>query len=170
MKKILVIGASGAGKSTLAKRLSEMMDLPFFPSDGFYWESGWRVASPERVRQQVGEVVLRDAWILDGNFDDEHEFVWKQADCIVWLDYPLMTILKQVAARNLRWTVTRQLIWSGNRMTLRRVISGIRHTVKTYSVKKENYPCWLGGLGGVKVIRLHSRKETDNWLENLMAE
>src|SRR5690349_6306113 len=114
MKRILVIGNSGSGKSTLAKKLSERLELPFFPSDGFYWEASWRVASHEKVYRQVREVMAHEAWILDGNFDDQHEFVWEQADCIIWLDYSLTTILVQILARNFKWTFTRQPTWAGN--------------------------------------------------------
>ena len=75
MKRILVIGNSGSGKSTLAKRLSECLKLPFFPSDHFYWELNWKIASSEKVRQQVRDVINQEVWILDGNFDDEYELV-----------------------------------------------------------------------------------------------
>jgi len=67
MKRILVIGTSGAGKSTLAQRVSKSLGLPFIASDHFYWEPGWKVASSEKVHQQLGEVVRREAWVLDGN-------------------------------------------------------------------------------------------------------
>ena len=167
MKRILIIGASGSGKSTLAKRLSQRLQLPFFPSDGFYWGSNWSHIPTDKVRQQVLSVISQDAWVLDGNFDNEHESVWKQADCIIWLDYPLRSILKQVAARNLRWTLNRQQVWSGNTMTLKRTISGIRHTIKSYPLKREKYPLWLAQLERVPVYRFRSRKETEAWLQGL---
>ena len=167
MKRILVIGASGAGKSTLARRLSDHLQLPVFPSDFFYWEPGWKISSSDRVRQQVRAVVCREAWILDGNFDDEHDFVWKQADCIIWLDYSLPTILKQVLVRNLRWVVTRQPTWSGNTMTLQRAMPGIWHAIKSYSLKRDKYPRWLAGLSGVTIYRFGTKQETETWFQDL---
>ncbi|MBL8079319.1 MAG: AAA family ATPase [Anaerolineales bacterium] len=167
MKKILVIGTSGSGKSTLAKRLSELLDIQFFPSDHFYWESGWKLVPSEKVFEQVKNVVSQKQWILDGNFEAERELVWKQADCIVWLDYSLAIILKQVATRNFTWLLTRQSTWSGNRMTFQRAISGIRHTAKTYSMKKESYPSWLAELDNVKVHRFCKKQDTENWLKGL---
>ncbi|MBI5932373.1 MAG: hypothetical protein HY867_01595 [Chloroflexi bacterium] len=168
MNKLLVIGVSGAGKSTVANRLSAILNLPFFPSDGFYWEDEWRLASPEKVRQRLMDALSHDKWILDGNFDNEHEFVWKQADRIIWLDYSLPTILKQVIARNLRWTLTRQTVWSGNQMTLPRAVSGIHHALRSYAVKQETHPRWLSELRGVDVYRFCSRKETELWLKSLV--
>lgn len=167
MKRILIIGSSGSGKSTLAKRLSECLKLPFFASDNFYWELGWKIASSEKVRQQVRDVIAQEAWILDGNFDDEREFVWKQADCIIWLDYSLSTILKQIVTRNFQWTLTRQPIWSSNKMTLQRAISGIRHAIKSYSLKKNNYPRWLTELSGVALYRFRTKRETEIWFQGL---
>ena len=167
MKRILVIGTSGSGKSTLAKRLSERLQLPFFPSDNFYWELDWKIASPDKVHQKVKDVISKDAWILDGNFDDQHEFVWKQAECIIWLDYSLLTILKQILSRNLNWVLTRQSTWSGNKMTMQRAISGIRHAVKSYSLKKEIYPRLLTDLTGVTIFRFCSKQETEMWLQGL---
>jgi adenylate kinase family enzyme len=116
MKRILVIGTSGSGKSTLANQLSELLHIQFFPSDNFYWEAGWKVVSSEKVYKQVSAVVSQKEWILDGNFDDERELVWKQADCIIWLDYSLAIIFRRIVFRNFLWTMTRKTVWSGNQM------------------------------------------------------
>ena len=167
MKRILVIGTSGTGKSTFAQKLSKCLKLPFFASDHFYWEPNWRIASAEKVHQQILEVIYREAWILDGNFDDEHEWMWKRADCIIWLDYSLITILRRIVFRNFRWLLTRQPTWSGNQMTLQRVISGIRHAVNSYSQKRQKYPTWLAELSGVTVHRFHNSDEADRWLQGL---
>ena len=42
----------------------------------------------------------RTAWVLDGNFDDQRDFVWSRTEVIVWLDYPLRRSLPQVVRRN----------------------------------------------------------------------
>lgn len=167
MKKILVIGTSGSGKSTLAQQLSERLDLQFFPSDHFYWESDWKLVPMDKVLDRVRDVMAHKEWILDGNFDDHHELVWKQADCIIWLDYTLPIILSQVVSRNFRWMVSRQRIWSGNQMTFQRAISGIRHAIKSYSLKRRDYPSWLAELSGVAVYRFCTKRETEVWLRNL---
>jgi len=167
MKRILVIGNSGAGKSTLAKQLSICLNLPYFPIDPFYWEPGWKPAPADKVFQRVLDVISCESWILDGNFDEYHELVWRQADCILWLDYSLPIILKQVIIRNGKWLLTHEPVWSGNRMTLGRAVSGIRHAIRSYSVKKKNYPCWLAGLSEITQYRFYTRKETETWLQGL---
>ena len=167
MQRILVIGTSGAGKSTLAQRISESLGLPFVASDHFYWEAGWKVAPAEKVHQQLSEVISREAWVLDGNFDDEREFVWGRADCIIWLDYSWLTICRRVVLRNTLWLITRQPTWSGNRMTLRRARSGLRHAVESYRVKRRNYPRWLAELSGVPSHRFCTSREAEAWLQSL---
>lgn len=167
MKKILVIGTSGSGKSTLAKQLSEFLELPFFPSDDFYWGENWTLVSAEKVQERIDAVLAHDAWILDGNFDDVHEIVWRQADCIVWLDYSLERIFQQVAWRNLSWWMTQQVTWSGNKMTWHRAISGIRHAIRSHALKREKYPGWLSELSDVTSYRLRSRREVKVWLQEI---
>lgn len=167
MKKILVIGTSGSGKSTVAKQLSELLNVQFFPSDNFYWEAGWKISSSEKVLKQVNGVISQKEWVLDGNFESERELVWKQADCIVWLDYPFVVILKQVAIRNFKWLLFHQTTWLGNKMTFQRAISGIRHAIKSYSMKKKNYPSWLAELSDIKIYRFCKKQETEIWLQGL---
>jgi adenylate kinase family enzyme len=108
MKRILVIGTSGAGKSTLAQRIAKSLGLPFIASDHFYWEPGWKLTLADKVRQHIQRAVRQEAWVLDGNFDDEREFAWQRADCIIWLNYSLLTIGRQIVSRNFRWALTQQ--------------------------------------------------------------
>jgi len=167
MKRILVVGTSGAGKSTLAQRVSTSLGLPFVASDHFYWEPGWKVASSEKVHEHLTDVVGQEAWVLDGNFDNERAFVWCRADCIIWLDYSLMTICRRIVFRNILWVITQQPVWSGNRMTLQRAFSGLLHAVKSYRVKRRNYPQWLAELSDIPSFRFRTSREAEAWLQCL---
>ena len=73
MKRILVVGTSGAGKSTLARRVSKSLGIPFIASDHFYWEPGWKVAPSEKVQEHLSDAIRQEAWVLDGNFDNQCE-------------------------------------------------------------------------------------------------
>ncbi len=167
MRRFLVIGASGSGKSTLAQRIALRLALPYVPTDGFYWEPGWKVASSQRVETLLEAALAQYAWVLDGNFDDQRDWVWPRADCVVWLDYPLPIVLGRVIERNVRWVLTGETVWSGNRMTWRRALSGIRHAARSHGLKRRLYPGYLAALVGPTVLRQRSATETEAWLNAL---
>ena len=167
MKRILIIGASGCGKSTLAKRVSTRLELPYVATDPFYWDADWKPVSMERVHQRLNAALEHDAWVLDGNFDNEREFLWTRADCIVWLDYALPIILSRVIFRNFGWAISGQTTWSGNQMSFQRAISGIRHSLRSYPMKKAAYPEYLAALSGVEIYRFRTDHETEVWFRAL---
>lgn len=164
MKKILVIGCSGVGKSTIAKRISDKTGLPYTPTDPFYWEPNWKHAKTQSVVERVGFVTQQDAWILDGNFDSERDFVWPLADIIIWLDYPLQQVALQILKRNLGLWFSQKPTWSGNRMNWKRAWSGIRHSIKSHKSKRRNYPKHLNSFPH---LRFCSPNETAKWLVSL---
>ncbi len=164
MKKILVIGCSGTGKSTLAKLIAKKTTLPYSATDSFYWEADWQLTTTEAVVEKVDAATQKDAWILDGNFDAQRDFVWQRADLIIWLDYPLRQVALQIMKRNLGWYLSQKTTWSGNRMTWRRAWSGIRHALKSHALKRRTYPKYLEDFPH---LRFCSSAETDRWLATL---
>jgi hypothetical protein len=122
------------------------------------------------VREHLHSVLEQDAWVLDGNFDDERALLWTRAHCIIWLDYDLPTILSRVIRRNLGWAISGKVTWSGNRMSFQRALSGIRHSLRSYPLKRSVYPKYLAALTGVDVYRFRSSHQTETWLKNLKLE
>lgn len=167
MKRVLVIGTSGSGKSTIAARIAERLHLPYFATDPFYWEANWTPSPSQKVRELLTSIVEQEAWVLDGNLDEFRAMVWSKADAVVWLDYPFWTTLRRITMRNLRWLMTREEIWSGNRMGMRRAISGIRHSINSYWIKKRLYPSWLAESFEGRVLRFSTIAEAERWLEQL---
>lgn len=164
MQRVLVIGASGAGKSSLAARISKATGLPFKPTDDFYWKEDWQAASEASVVEQIDSVTARPQWVLDGNFDDQRHFVWQRADTIVWLDFPRAVILARAVKRNILLLLTQQPTWSGNRMTVRRAWSGIRHSFRSVDPKRELYPARLAELPHATILRFRSPRQVEKWL------
>ena len=167
MNRILVIGTSGSGKSTLARRIATRLSLPYVATDPFYWESGWRPAAPESVNARIDAAIREPAWVLDGNFDEQRARVWPRADAIVWLDYDWATAVSRVIVRNVKWALRGEKVWSGDRMTWRRAISGIRHAVRSHRLKRQRYPGYLSELSGVRIWRFRNSGEAEAWLSTL---
>ncbi len=164
MKRIVVVGNSGAGKSTLASELAVHLRLPYIASDGFYWEDGWTPAASAVVRRRIVESVAGDRWVIDGNCIAERDVVWGKADALIWLDYTLPLVLWRVCERNFRWVATQERTWSGNRMTLGRACSGIRHSLRTYTQKRSTYPRYLAEFPHLSVIHFRAPQEAKLWL------
>ncbi len=169
MQRILIIGASGSGKSTLAQRVSARLGIPYFATDPFYWDTDWKPVPMEQVREKLNSVLAQNAWVLDGNFDDERNLLWNSADCIVWLDYPLPLVLTRVIIRNLGWVIRREVTWSGNRMSFKRAVSGIRHSVRSVRGKRAVYPGYIAALQGGNVHQFHTNRQTEAWLASLKS-
>lgn len=170
MQRILIIGASGSGKSTLAQRVSARLGIPYFATDPFYWGADWKPIPMQQVREKLHSVLTQDAWVLDGNFDDERHLLWNSADCIVWLDYPLPLVLTRVILRNLGWFLRREVTWAGNRMSFKRAVSGIRHSVRSVRGKRAVYPGYLAALQCMdKVHRFRTNRQTERWFASLQS-
>lgn len=167
MQRVLVTGASGAGKSTLAAKIAEVTGLPFIPTDPFYWEEDWQPAPENSVVKKADSVTAREEWVLDGNFDDQRHLVWQRADTVIWLDFPRWVIVTRAVRRNLGYLVSREPMWSGNRMTLPRAWSGIRHSFRSVAMKRRQYPGYAAEFPHLRVLRFGSPNQVDAWLRRV---
>jgi adenylate kinase family enzyme len=170
LNRVLVIGASGAGKSILAAKISAITGLPYTPTDDFYWQDNWQPASEESVIAAADRVTAQAQWVLDGNFDYQRHFVWQRADTVVWLDFPRWAIIMRAIRRNLRYLVSQQPMWSGNRITWRRAWSGIRHSYLSVGRKRKLYPSYLSEFPHLTVLRFRRPEEALGWLDSLISE
>ncbi len=169
MNRVLVVGCSGAGKSTLAAQISESTGLPYVPTDSFYWEADWKPTPVETIVTQLEDTISKRAWVLDGNFIDQRDRVWRQADTVIWLDLPRGRVLSRIVRRNVGWWFTRSITWSGNRMTWRRAWSGIRHSFRSHEKKRRAYPTYLREFPHLKILRFRSPAEVRLWLTCLQS-
>jgi hypothetical protein len=46
------------------------------------------------------------------------DIVWKKADTVVWCDLPYATVMARTVGRTLRRTISREVLWNGNREPL----------------------------------------------------
>jgi hypothetical protein len=63
-------------------------------------------------------------WVADGNYESKGgELVRERVETVIWLDFPRMTVMRQLAWRTLRRCVLGQELWNGNRESLRDALS-----------------------------------------------
>lgn len=164
VRRILVLGSSGSGKSTLARDVAARLSLPYAPTDQAFWTPDWRPTPPNELRAWIDAQTARDAWVLDGNFDFLRELVWSRAQLAVWLDFPVWISASRAARRNLGWVLSGQEVWNGQRMSLAKAFSGIRHAAMSNGLKHRTYPAMLAEFPDLRVVRLQSPGAVAAWL------
>ena len=176
MRRISVVGTSGSGKTTLAQQLAQRLNCPHVELDAIHWQPNWKGLDAEIFREKVGEAISGDTWTIDGNYSIVRDLVWRRADVVVWLDYPLWLLLWRVFRRSLQRSITREDLWNtGNRESMWTHLftrdSLLLWVLKTYRRRKRQIPTELAKLeyAHLQLVRLHSPKETEHWLAQIQA-
>jgi adenylate kinase family enzyme len=90
-KKIHIIGSVGSGKTTLAKKLSYMLNIPYYEIDNIVWKrtpNGDIRNKPEERDKILKEIITSDSWIVEGVHSEEWMMEsFKHTDVILFL-YP----------------------------------------------------------------------------------
>ena len=96
----MIIGCGGAGKSTLARQLGDKLGLPVVHLDKLFWRPGWEHISREEFDRLHREALLKEKWIIDGNFDRTMEERVRYCDTVIYLDFSrfacLLGVLKRI--------------------------------------------------------------------------
>jgi adenylate kinase family enzyme len=121
MSRIIIVGTSGAGKSVLGEQAAARLGVPFLELDAYFWLPGWVQATDEVFRQKVSAATAVEAWVAGGNFSRARDLIWKRADTLVWLDYPLRVTLWRLFWRTVKRILTQEDLWqTGNHETWRK--------------------------------------------------
>lgn len=102
MKKIAVIGSGGSGKSTLSRKLGEKLSIEVFHLDAILWKPDWVAVAKDQQKIIQQQLVAKDRWIIDGNYNGTLDIRLKAADCIIFLDIPRSICLYRVIMRTFR--------------------------------------------------------------------
>jgi adenylate kinase family enzyme len=173
MRRIVVIGTSGSGKTTLARQLSQRLGIPHIELDALYWEKNWTATSHIVFQERTEQALSGDAWVVDGNYSSVRNVIWTRADTIVWLDYSLWTIMRQLLGRTFRRILTQEELWNGNREPIRTIFfskdSILLWALQTYRRWRREYLALFSKpeYAHLQVVRLRSPHATRDWLASL---
>jgi adenylate kinase family enzyme len=103
MNRVCVVGCGGAGKSAFAQKLGEITGLPVYYLDTYFWKPGWVQRETEEWNSIQRELLIKDKWILDGNYDNTQDLRFARADTIIFLDKPRCRCLLNVLKRLIRY-------------------------------------------------------------------
>jgi len=86
-KKISIIGCPGSGKSTLSVQLGKILNLEVIHLDKVYWKPYWINISKEEFDEKHDEILKKESFILDGNYNRTISKRLEKCDLVIYLDY-----------------------------------------------------------------------------------
>jgi adenylate kinase family enzyme len=101
-QRILVDGMMGSGKSTFARSLGARTGLPVIHLDVHYWRPGWVRPSDDEWREQQRALLARDAWVIDGNYNETLPLRLERADTVIYLNTAWWLCAGRAFVRGLR--------------------------------------------------------------------
>jgi hypothetical protein len=142
--------------------------IPHVELDGLKLEPDGQLANSTEFELRVRRVAESHHWLLDGNWNDDRlaEDVWRQAELVVWLDFPRGTVMRQVLQRSIRRLVTRE-VYFGRTESIRGWFSPTHpirwswHMVRAYA---DRYDEMTKRLASDRHVRLQSRSDADHFL------
>src|SRR5215470_14800607 len=118
LARVVVVGCSGSGKTTLARQLAQLLGAPHIELDALHWLPNWVPRPTDEFCALVAQAVAQEQWVTDGNYRAVRDLVWSRATTVIWLNYPFPTVFRRVLWRTLRRTLTREVLYTGNRESL----------------------------------------------------
>ena len=86
-KKISIIGCPGSGKSTLSVQLAKILNLEAIHLDKIYWKPYCVNISKEEFDEKHDEILKKESFILDGNYNRTISKRLEKCDLVIYLDY-----------------------------------------------------------------------------------
>ena len=103
MKKIALIGSGGSGKSTLARKLGKKLNIEVYHLDALFWKPNWRQTSKEEQRKVQNELVKKEEWIIDGNYNGTMDIRLNAVDTIIFVDISRVICIYRVFKRMIQY-------------------------------------------------------------------
>ena len=93
MKKIIVIGCAGSGKTTFANKLRDKSGIELFYLDAIWHKPDRTHISREEFDSRLGQILVLDKWIIDGNYSRTLERRMAACDTVILFDIPMQECL-----------------------------------------------------------------------------
>lgn len=110
------MGSSCSGKTTLGRQLNEQLQIPCLDIDAVAWKPNWVMDTPENIKAAFLQFMDgKDSWIMSGNYTKVSlELSWPVATHVIWLNYPLRTLVYRYLKRTTTRIITREKVCGDN--------------------------------------------------------
>lgn len=129
VQRVVILGRGGAGKSVLARQLGEVTGLPVIELDLLFWQGGLTAPDPAGWAECQGELVRREAWILNGDlgpYDSVLDLRLRSADTIIVLNFTFLRCAWRTVLRGRERADYWRWVWAYRRQSLPRIMRAIR--------------------------------------------
>jgi adenylate kinase family enzyme len=164
-KRILLLGCPGSGKTTLGKQLSPILNIQLFQLDDYYWKEDGTWHEEDEWFETLCSFVMRESWIIEGNYLSAFEMRIKRADSVIVLAPTMRVCLWRVLKRGVTSLFSRDSSATPFR-TARSYLFDLNHELLFRILnfnrveRKLQFEC-LGRLGA-KVMELKSNEAIDD--------
>jgi adenylate kinase family enzyme len=174
MRRINVAGTSCSGKTTLARELAGRLGVPHVEFDALFWGPDWTPVPTDVFRSRLTAALAGEQWVADGGYAAVRDITWSRADTVVWLDYPMRTVLSRWARRTVRRIRSREEFWpgTGNRESVRKALrrDGLLWWIlRTHARRRRTMGTARRERGDLRWIRLRSPAEAERWLASVQS-
>jgi len=168
MKKVAIVGCGGSGKSHVARALGDVLDAPVTHLDAAFYDDEWNELPMEKFTAVQRDLVAREKWVIDGNYNSTLQIRLEACDTVVLMDVSTLAALWGVSSRQLRHGAGHK----GNGVH-NRIHWGVIKYVATY--RRKMRPRVMAKIdrfatGHADVVLLTSRRQTRRWLRKVAAQ
>lgn len=171
--RVVVVGTSSCGKTTFARRLASALGIARIELDELYWGPGWQPKTQSEFMRLVAEASDAGAWVAEGNYSAAREVLWPRATTIIWLNFSLPRVLWRGLRRAVSRAFTREVLWHGNRESLRRTFlsrdSILLWIVTTHARRTRDYETLRASnqYPNMRWLEFRHPSQAERWLQEL---
>ena len=162
MKKVAVIGCPGAGKSVFSRKLAEKTHLPLYYLDMIWHLPDKTNISRDEFRKELGKIIGRDEWIIDGTYLHTLEMRLERCDTVFFLDLPVDICLE--GAMNRVGRPREDMPWQESEIDPDFYQWILDFPEKQLPIIRDMLASYRGKLN---VIEIRSREEADAYLNSI---
>jgi hypothetical protein len=120
------------------------------------------------LRERLAPMLEEARWVVDGNYRQKiGDLVISKADLVVWLDLPIEVWLPRLLRRTLVRAAKREVLWNGNRESLRDAFWGmdslLGYALRTYRKRRAEWPAVLEQY---RYVRMRSVPEVSRFFDS----